>query len=112
MAKDTSEKDNVIGSPNQYVVVTAITQFRSRFVVPMDELQKCNTSFPVDPKWALDLVTCDEVKEFSQLALGDVIISHEVIDENAILQMFDRDNEYLSGWTTEQKLEHIRQWEA
>ena len=92
----------------QYAVVTVIGQFRSRYAIPMDELQAFNPDTPVDPKWALDSVTCQEVEEFSQKFLGEVIIDHAVLEEAEILELFDADNDYLSGWSTEQKLAHIR----
>jgi hypothetical protein len=31
-----------------------------------------------------------------------------VVEEDAILDIFDRDNDYLKEWTREQKLEHIK----
>ena len=96
----------------QYVVVTAIGQFRHRYVIPMDELQALNPNAPVDPKWALDSVTCQEVEEFSQQYLGEVIIDHDVVGETEILEIFDADNDYLSGWSTEKKLQHIRNWHS
>lgn len=96
----------------QYAVVTVIAQFRHRYVIPMDELQACNPVAPVDPKWALDNVTCEEVEEFSQKYLGETIIDHVVLDEAEILEVFDEDNDYLSGWPVEQKLAHIRKWRS
>jgi hypothetical protein len=40
--------------------------------------------------------------------LGEQIIDHYMVDENAIIDTFDKDNGYLSEWTRDQKLEHIR----
>lgn len=94
----------------QYAVVTVVSQFRHRYVIPMDELQALNPDAPVDPKWALDSVTCQDVKEFSQKYLGEVIIDHAIFDETEILEVFNEDNDYLSGWGTEQKLKFIRDW--
>lgn len=96
----------------QYVVVTVVGQFRSRYAIPMDDLQAFNPAVPVDPKWALDSVTCQEVEEFSQEHLGETIIDHAVLEEAEILKLFDADNDYLSGWPTEQKLAHIRKWQS
>jgi hypothetical protein len=96
----------------KYVVVTVIGQFRIRYAIPMDELQALNPDMPVDPKWALDSVTCQEVEEFSQEHLGETIIDHAVLEEAEILKLFDTDNKYLSGWPTEQKLAHIRKWRS
>ena len=95
---------------SEYVVVTAMSTHRMRYVVPMDELQKLNEDYIVDPKWALDLVTCEEVQEFSQMHLGEQIVDSYVIDEDEILDLFDKDNDYLKDWTKEQKIKNIRNW--
>jgi hypothetical protein len=94
----------------KYVVVTALSQYRMRYVVPMDELQKLNTAQPVEAAWALDSVTCNDVKEFSQLWLGETIVEHDVVTEQRVLEIFDADNDYLAGWSTEKKLEYINNW--
>jgi hypothetical protein len=94
----------------EYVVVTTISTFRERYVIPMDELQKLNPDQPVDPSWALDCVTCQEIKEFSQRHVGEQIIDAQVVKEKEILQFFDADNDYLAEWSEEQKLEWIRDW--
>lgn len=95
----------------KYVLVTAMAQYRMRYAIPMDELQKLNPAAPVDPKWALDSVTCNDVKEFSQLWLGETIVDHEVLSEQQILEKFDSDNDYLAGWSTEKKLSYIHDWQ-
>jgi len=95
-------------SDEKYVVVTTISQFKIRYVVPMSELQKENELAPVDPKWALDGVTCNDYEEFSQEHLGEVITDWCVENEEQILERFDRENDYLAGWTKEQKLNNIK----
>ena len=94
----------------EYVVVTCISSFRQRYVIPVDELQALNPDAPVDPAWALDCVTMEEVKEFSQRHVGEQIIDAQVVKEAEILQFFDADNDYLAEWSEEQKLEWIRDW--
>lgn len=97
---------------DKYVIVTAISTFRERYVVPLDELQKLNEDYIVDPKWALDLVTCEEVEEFSQLHLGEQIVDMYEMNEDEILELFDKDNSYLKEWSKEQKIKHIRDWKS
>jgi hypothetical protein len=82
-----------------------------RYVVPVDDLQALNPDHPVDPKWALDSVTCEEVEEFSQKWLGEQIVDYDVVDQDQLIELFDRDNDYLSQWTTEQKIDYIRKWQ-
>lgn len=93
-----------------YVVVTTISSHRMRYVVPMSELQKMNEDSTVDPSWALDAVTMQEVKEFSQDHIGEQISDTFVMSEDEILQLFDKDNDYATGWTKEYKLAYIHNW--
>lgn len=96
----------------EYVVVTTIQTFRHRYIVPMDKLQEINTDYQADPKWALDCVTMQEVKEFSQLHLGEQIIDSAVVSEEEVLELFTSDNPYLSSWTDEYKLNWVNDcWE-
>ena len=99
-----------IMSEERYVIVTSVSQFRIRHAIPMSKLQELNPDMPVDPKWAEDTVVMNEVKEFSQTHLGDTILDTFVLDEERVLQLFDRDNDYLSGWDTEKKLSFIHDW--
>ena len=95
----------------KYVIVTTVSSHRIRYAIPMDQLQALNTDAPVDPKWALDSVVCEEVKEFSQEWLGEHIVDYAVINQEKILEIFDQDNTYLKHWTREQKLSLIRNWQ-
>ena len=94
----------------QYVIVTAVSTFRQRYCIPMDELQAENTDMTVDPLWALDAVTCDEVNEFSQLHIGELIVDHEVLSEEEALAMYDRDNDYLKDLDVDKKVRMMRDW--
>lgn len=98
----------------KYAVVTCISSYRMRYAVPVDELQKMNTEVPIEgleTEWAKDSVTMGEVKEFSQEWLGEKIIDANLMSEEDILKLFDADNDYLSGWTKDKKIEWIRNWE-
>jgi len=101
-------KEDELGK--QYVIVTAVSTFRQRYCIPMDELQAENTDMTVDPLWALDAVTCDEVNEFSQLHIGELIVDHEVLSEEEALAMYDRDNDYLKDLDVDKKVRMMRDW--
>ena len=104
---DWFDEKNIIKEGEEYVVVTTLQTFRHRYVVPMSKLQERNTDYIVDPRWALDCVTCEEVKEFSQLHLGEQILDMNVVNEKEVLTLFDMDNDYLKSWTKDKKLEYI-----
>lgn len=93
----------------QLVLVETVSQFRQRYVV---EVPVGIDDFGNDKTlWALDTVTCDQAKEFSQHWLGETIVSHRVVSEQEALQIFDQDNAYLNDWTKEEKLESVTTWE-
>ena len=97
----------------KYVIVTAISSYRMRYCIPVDELQELNVEVPVEGReieWAEDCVTCNEVEEFSQKHIGESIIDAEIVDEEQMLTKFDTDNDYLTGWTREKKIEYVRNW--
>jgi len=94
---------------NDYVVVTTISQFRHRYVMHKDDLQKLNPDIPVNPiEWACDTVTSEEAEEFSQYWLGETIIDTTTMTKDEMLELFDQDNDYLKDWTHEYKIEWVR----
>lgn len=99
----------------KYVMVTAISSYRIRYAIPVDELQKLNEDVPVDGheiEWAEDSVTCQDAEEFSQLHIGESIIDSRIVDEQEMLQMFDAENDYLKSWTKAEKIEHVKDWKC
>ena len=92
-----------------YVVVTAISSFRVRYVMHRDDLQKLNLEVPVDSvEWANDTVSLEECEEFSQEHMGEYIVDTVEMNEDDMLDLFDKDNECLSEWTKDQKIELVR----
>jgi hypothetical protein len=49
-------------------------------------------------EWALDTVTLEKAKEFSQFSLGEQIVSHRVIAEADAVKLCIEDNPYISSW--------------
>lgn len=97
----------------KYVIVTAISSHRMRYCIPVDELQKLNTDVPVEGneiEWAQDCVAMQEIKEFSQMHIGEQIIDGEIVSEEKMLEIFDRDNDYLNSWTKDYKVHWVRNW--
>ncbi len=91
----------------KYAVVTTVHTFRHRYVISEDRLQSLNTDMPVELEWANDTVLCEEIDEFSQKSLGETILDTEWMEEDAVLELFDRDNDYLADWSEDQKLTWI-----
>ena len=92
-----------------YVVVTCISSHRVRYVMHRDDLQKLNTENPVNAiEWANDTVNMNECEEFSQKHMGEYITDTTTMNEDEILELFDKDNDYLKGWDKNYKVEWIR----
>ena len=80
----------------EWVLVETVSQFRERYMVEV----------PIGKQlWALDTVTLNEAKEFSQEHLGETIISHRVVSVEEALSMCDRDNAYCSSWSDDKKID-------
>ena len=94
-----------------YVVVTTISSHRRRYVMHKDDLRKMNGDIqPTDNQlgeWACDTVTMNECEEFSQHWLGEQISDVYECDEDEMLTFFDRDNDYLSSWTRDYKIQWV-----
>jgi len=87
---------SVSDEKTEWVLVDTISTFRNRYVIEV----------PVGKKeWALDSVTMQEAKEFSQKYLDETIVSERVISEVDGLKLFDEDNDYLSTWDSAKKKE-------
>ena len=96
-------------SKQDYVVVTAISSYRMRYVMHRDDLQKLNPDLPVDSvEWANDTVSSEEFEEFSQKHVGEYIVDTVEMNEDDMLELFDKENDYLSEWTKDQKIKWIR----
>ena len=92
-----------------YVVVTAISSYRMRYVMHRDDLQKQNIEKPVNAiEWDKDTVCMDECEEFSQEYMGEYIADTVDINEEDMLELFDRDNGSHSDWTTHRKVQWVR----
>ena len=100
-------KDNKDGSysvskkaseETEWVLVECISTFRQRYMV---EVPKGKTL------WALDTVTMEEAKEFSQEHIGEQIISHRTVSKKEALALCDVDNDYGSEWDKETKMKNF-----
>lgn len=81
---------------SKWVLIDTVSMFRMRYVVEAPDDH---------PEYALDTVTMNEAKEFSQEHLGETIVSHRVVSMEEALQVCDQDNDYLKSWSPEQKVE-------
>ena len=60
---------------------------------------------PADhPEYALDTVSSNDAKEFSQQYLGETIVSNRVVTEVEALDMCNKDNDYCHTWDNERKI--------
>jgi len=89
----------------QWVLVECVSTFRERYMVEVpvgvDDYGKDKSL------WALDTVTMQEAKEFSQEHIGEQIISHRVLTKEEALKLCDKDNAYYNSWNEETKIENF-----
>ena len=89
----------------QWVLVEAVITLRMRYMV---EVPVGNDDYDNDKsEWALDTVTMQEAKEFSQEFLGEQIVSHRVVTKEEALTLCDKDNDYGSSWDEETKIKNF-----
>lgn len=89
---------------SKFVLVETISQHRMRYIIEVPDNHN-DGEYPCSAEqWAADTVTSEEMKEFSQLYLGEVIVSTREISKEEIIPMCDKDNDYLHSWTEELKL--------
>lgn len=81
---------------NKLVLVECVSMFRMRYMVEVPEDH---------PEYALDTVTMNEAKEFSQEHLGETIVSHRQMTEAEALALCDIDNHYCKSWNDQQKID-------
>ena len=73
-------------------------------LVRVDTIQTYRLSYVVEvpkdhPEYALDTVTMNEAKEFSQKALEEIILDHRVVTESEALNECRKENNYVKSWT-------------
>jgi len=76
-------------------IVEGISMFHSKFVIRAKEAEH-----------AMDEVVMDtgDLKEFSQNHVDFNILGARKITTDEYLELFDKDNSYLSSWTEDQKM--------
>ena len=81
-----------------WVLVDCVSTYRMRYMVQVPKGKS---------EWALDTVTMEEAKEFSQEHIGEQIVSHRVVTKKEALKLCDQDNDYGSSWDKETKMKNF-----
>jgi len=93
--KELETPNDVLKEDSVWVMVDAIFTYRMRYCVEAPKNY---------PEYALDDVTMETAKEFSQLGLGEQIVSHRIVSQQEALDMCDIDNDYCKEWTAGEKI--------
>ena len=87
------------------VLVDTVSSFRIRYVVEIPE--------DASEEIAHDFVLNGDPKEFSEVHTKEEVVGSRVVTDKQYLKVFDSDNEYLSSWTDEMKLDKfINRWDS
>jgi hypothetical protein len=82
----------------EWVLVECVSTFRHRYMVEVPKGKEL---------WALDTVTLEQAKEFSQEHLGEQIVSYRVVSKKEALELCDKDNDYCTSWDEETKIKNF-----
>jgi bifunctional DNA-binding transcriptional regulator/antitoxin component of YhaV-PrlF toxin-antitoxin module len=82
----------------EWVLVECVSTFRERYMVEVPKGKEL---------WALDTVSMNEAKEFSQEHLGEQIVSHRVVTKAEALTMCDKENNYCTSWEDDVKIKNF-----
>jgi hypothetical protein len=77
-------------------LVEALSQYRMVYVVDTDQQD-----------WAEEMVWADEVPEFGQMHLGELVVSSREVTDEECIRVHDEINDYLKEWTRDQKLARV-----
>tara|TARA_Y100000588_G_scaffold238663_1_gene252380 strand:+ start:6276 stop:6593 length:318 start_codon:yes stop_codon:yes gene_type:complete len=92
-----------------YVVVTCVSSFRVRYVLHKDDLQKLNPDQPCDPvEWARDTVICEQCDAFSQDYIDEYIVNTATINEEEMIDLFDKKHESCKDYPRDKKVDMVR----
>ena len=95
----------------EYVLVTTISHFRLKYAIPKEQFEALGYSEPIDTEKLSAYLSQGNVKEFSQAHLGEQVCDVAIHTQEDMLKIFDVDNDYLAGWTDEQKIDWIQRWQ-
>jgi bifunctional DNA-binding transcriptional regulator/antitoxin component of YhaV-PrlF toxin-antitoxin module len=88
----------------EWVLVECVSTFRIRYMVQVPKGKS---------DWALDTVTMNDAKEFSQEFLNESIVSNRVISKDEAVKLCDIDNEYFAAKDEDLKIKvFFTPWEA
>ena len=83
----------------RYATFTTVSVFKHRYVVEMAEDEKLEN--------LADLVTCEDLEEFSQKHVDELIIDMDSLSEEEMLRLFRKENSYLNSWSDEYVLKWV-----
>lgn len=89
---------------SKLVLVDAISTFHIRYVIEVSDNE-------VDK--AIEVVKLGQAQdEFSQKHLGETVISQREVSVDEYLELFDKDNDHLKDWSSDQKMRYVHVHEA
>jgi len=94
--KNQEDGSVIMEKKKKYFAVETISIFKMTYIVEED-----------NEEYAKDVVTCQHAPEFSQLHLDEIITSSREVDEDEVIRLCDKENDYLQSWSREQKLNLI-----
>jgi hypothetical protein len=94
-----------------YVLITTLSHFKLKYAIPEAAFAELGFSEPIDQQKLLELINSGKFKEFSQTHLGEVLADVSQYTQEDMLAIFNEDNDYLSDWTTDKKVDYLDKWD-
>lgn len=85
-----------------FYVIQTNNMFKSFYVVPTNEVDGNDLQYYIDQSL---------LKEFSQQHEGEQIVRVDEMNQDEVLELFDKNNDYLVSWNQDQKLAFIHNWQ-
>lgn len=85
-----------------FYVIQTNSMFKHFYVVPTNEVDGNNLQSYIDQ---------DALREFSQQHEGEQIVRVDEMNQDDVLELFDKNNDYLVSWSQDQKLAYIHNWQ-
>lgn len=91
---------------SKLVLVETVSTFRHTYVVKLSDNEPVEYALD-DVVAGMNTIVDGGITDVTQNHIAEDIFSHRVITEKEYLEMFDRENAYLSGLPTKKKMEFI-----
>jgi hypothetical protein len=86
-----------------YTIITTISHFRNKYVVPTECLSEYNST--------QEFIDKNDLNTFSSYLISNDVVHHDKITIKQALEQFDVENPEFASWSVPNKLSWIKSWQ-